>query len=131
MKRNSLGPEYFDGVVSTMNGETHIHTLEDTILAPYCRFYERISKKMWDETQQEMVAKASIVWAQTGVPMVDEKSTVGGWLYVIPEDLPIGWYDVIVYEQAGASPASTDTQLVGSRVCYIDNSGVFASFDER
>ena len=122
--------QHYDAVVSSMSGETHNYIIVGSATVPYCRFYNRITKEMWNSTNGEMDAKASIVWAETGVVMIDETASVGGWLYVIPEGLPTGWYDVLVYERAGVSPASTNTQLKGSRVCYIQD-GVIISFDNR
>jgi len=125
--------QLYDGTVTLINGETHNFAIVGEVTTPYIKVCDRVNGTIYDSTLKKMVAKASSVWADSETLMVDETATWGGWLYVIPtlldgSDLKNGWYDVLVYERAGATPASTDTLLTGSRACYIHN-GIMVSFD--
>jgi len=133
------GPVPFDGVVSTMNGITHIYYWGalPTPTNPYTRYYNRMTDQMYNSTTKQMESESTIAWADTETMMTDKTLTVGGWRYNKITDvantgnglLPNGWYDVMTYEMAGATPAATDTLYVG-RVCYIHN-GIMVSFDDR
>lgn len=121
----------YDGVVSSISGETHNYNIAGTVTAPYCRFYNRVTKKLWNSTTSEMESKATAAWVDTDVPMTDETLTVGGWLYVVPATIPAGWYDVLLLEQAGGSPAAADVRPAGgSKIAYIQN-GIMVSMDVR
>ena len=130
----------YDATVSSMSGETHIYYFGAgvTPVVPYTRFILRTEGcKIYDANAKALGPKASVAWENSAVLMTDETTTVGGWLIDVPDDavdtadnfIKDGWYDVMTYERAGASAASTDTLLVG-RVCYI-NSGDIISFDDR
>ena len=130
----------YDATVSSMSGETHIYYFGAGITptTPYTRFILRTEGcKIYDTTAKALGPKASVAWADSAVLMTDETATVGGWLLNVPADavdtadsfIKDGWYDVMTYERAGASAASTDTLYVG-RICYI-NSGTIISFDNR
>jgi len=130
----------YDATVSSMSGETHIYNFGSGITptVPYTRFILRTDGcQIYDATAKALGPKASVAWADSAVLMTDETLTVGGWLLNVPADavdtadsfLKDGWYDVMTYERAGASAASTDTLYVG-RICYI-NSGKIISFDNR
>ena len=126
--------QYYDGTVSSMSGETHIYYFGGaTPTVPYARFILRTDGgKVYNSTTEVLVAKAAITWAASEVLLIDETTTVGGWLINVPEGdskLPDGWYDVMIYECAAATPASTDTLYLG-RTCYIDDGNII-SFDDR
>lgn len=124
--------QIYDGTVSMMNGETHIYNFGSaTPTVPYARFYNRVTKQIYNSTAGALGAKASVAWADSEVLMTDETSTVGGWLIVVPDEANMadGWYDVLIYERAGGAPASSDTRYKG-RSCYIHN-GILVSFDIR
>lgn len=134
IKENSRGPsQYYDGTVSSMSGETHIYNFGDGITptVPYIKFYNRVTEQGYDSSLSKLIAKASIVWADSEVLLTDETLTVGGWLIPMPTQiqLPNGWYDVMIYERVGATPAFTDTKYLG-RSCKIYN-GEIISFDNR
>ena len=136
-KENSRGSnQYYDGTVSSMSGETHIYYFGGvTPTVPYARFYNRVTQQGYSSATGKMVAKASIVWADSEVLMTDETSTVGGWLIVVPAEtvagigMPDGWYDVLIYERVTGTPLSTDTLYIG-RSCKVYNV-VIISFDDR
>ena len=124
--------QYYDGTVSMMNGETHIYNFgTDTPTVPYVRFYNRVTQQLYNSTTSALGAKTSVLWADTEVLMIDETSTVGGWLLVVPAEVNMadGWYDILIYERATATPLSSDTQYLG-RSCRVHN-GIIISFDDR
>lgn len=126
--------QIYDGTVSMMNGETHIYNFGSaTPTVPYLRFYNRVTKQIYNSTAGALGAKASVAWADSGVLMIDETATVGGWLIVVPveDNMANGWYDILPYERVGGAPASSDPMYKGKgRSCYIHN-GILVSFDIR
>ena len=126
--------QHYDGIVSSVSGEAHIYyfgLVAPTV--PYARFILRTDGcKVYDSIEEVLVAKADIMWADSGVPMTDETATVGGWLINVPQGedkIPDGWYDILFYEKAGAVYVCSDTLYLG-RSCYIDNGNII-SFDDR
>jgi len=138
-RASGTGPVPFDGTVSTVNGLTHIYHWGalPAPTKPYTRYYNRMTDQVYNSTTKQMESESTISWVDTETMMTDKTLTVGGWRYNKISDvantgngfLPKGWYDVMTYEMAGATPASTDTLYVG-RFCKIEN-GYMQSFDNR
>jgi len=124
--------QFYDGTVSSMNGETHIyHFGGATPTTPYARFYNRITQQIYNSTDSVLGPKASVLWADSEVLMTDETGSVGGWLLVVPAEVNMadGWYDILIYERVTGTPLSTDTLYLG-RSCRVHN-GIVISFDDR
>jgi len=71
----------------------------------YVRFIFRGDSSIWDNVAEEL--KNSPAWADSAVDMVED-GTTGQFPVVVPEDLPQGMYDVVVYKKAGSVAVNTD-----------------------
>jgi hypothetical protein len=71
----------------------------------YFRIVRRADASIWDTVAEVM--SATTTWENSTITMT-EKSTTGAFPVVIPADFPPDTYDIVVYTQAGSSPANTD-----------------------
>jgi len=71
----------------------------------YFRIVEEDTGKAWDTSQKALSLTAS--WENTAIAMT-EQGTTGQFPVVIPDELPAGKYNIVVYEQAGSAPSNTD-----------------------
>jgi hypothetical protein len=72
----------------------------------YFRLVRRGDAKIWDNVAQELATAPT--WADSAIAMTDAQST-GDYPVVIPSEVTAGHdYSVIIYLQAGGSPANTD-----------------------
>jgi len=73
----------------------------------YCRFVRQSDNYIWDDNAEALAVAPS--WVNSAVDM-DEISGTGQYPIVVPTNLTKGIiYDAVLYLQAGASPANTDT----------------------
>lgn len=72
----------------------------------YFQIIDQSTGYTWDDTNSEMAENPN--WADAAITMT-EIGTSGKFPLYIPAGLPKGkTYDLIVYQQAGGSPANTD-----------------------
>lgn len=72
----------------------------------YCRFIKKADGLVFDNVAEAMAA--SPTWADSVVTMTETPALSGQYPVVIPTTLPQGVYDVVIYLQAGGTPANTD-----------------------
>lgn len=73
-------------------------------------YYIRILRRdgyVWDSNAGVFAAHSLVSWANSAILLIENGSS-GDYPVVIPKDFPAGIYDIIVYLQAGGSPANTD-----------------------
>jgi hypothetical protein len=72
----------------------------------YCRFVKKADGQVFDNNAGALASAPT--WANSVVTMTETPAASGQYPVVIPTSLPQGVYDVIIYLQAGGSPANTD-----------------------
>ena len=73
----------------------------------YCRIVAKDDYKIWNNTSEVMASAPT--WANS-VITITEETGLAIFPVIIPESSPAGYdYDLVVYEQAGVSPANTDS----------------------
>lgn len=74
----------------------------------YFRIVRKLDGIIYDNDSDELAAAPS--WANSAIAM-PEVSDKGQYPITIPDDVPAGNYDVVVY--VGAAPANTDEREIG------------------
>jgi len=72
----------------------------------YCRFVRKADGQIWDPVAGEMAV--SPTWEDSAVNMPEIGGNTGQYAVPITANHPRAVFDVIVYKQAGSSPANTD-----------------------
>ncbi len=79
---------------------------------PYARFVEVASGLIWDVANAEK--SATPTYADTDVQLTPDNTYIGGTPVKIPALLPVGNYDLLIYD--AATPAVADEVLIGKRI---------------
>jgi len=77
--------------------------------------------KYWDAGSKAWDALAVADWGDYDVPLSEDPADSYRYVASTPTDLPLGFYHLLVFEQAGASPAIGDA-IVAERRCHYDAS---------
>ena len=72
----------------------------------YYRLINRETGKTWNNSSEALEASPS--WADSAISITEDPSSQGKYPVIIPETLPEDNYDLIIYKQAGGTPAETD-----------------------
>ena len=87
------------------------------------------SHKIWDENAGAFGAIGTVSWANSAIStastnskLTDNTLTVGGYLFEFDASIDEGVYDVLFY--SSASPASTDTILLGRQAVVRGSEGI-------
>lgn len=94
----------------------------------YTIFFKRKSELAWDVVSSEFINSgttyANIVCSGT------ESVNSGTYMINVPDDLPTGLYDAVIYETLGALPAVGDIKIRALEVAnvigkgFVDESGI-------
>lgn len=71
----------------------------------YCRIVRRSDGYAWDTVAKAYAAEPN--WSNSAIELTESDSE-GQFPVIVPSELPAGVVDVIVYKQAGGSPANPD-----------------------
>lgn len=71
----------------------------------YYRLVQRGSGYVWDNTNEELAENPD--WGDSAIAM-EAVGTTGQYKVIIPVEVESSTYDLIIYLQAGATPANTD-----------------------
>lgn len=91
---------------------------------PYVRFVRVTDGYIWDSDNEELAAAPT--WADTAI-ILTKNDYIGGVPITVPADLPVGEYDILLYDSA--SPADTDEVVLGKRISWTSAGGLINGDD--
>ena len=81
---------------------------------PYARFVEVATGLIWDNSNS--VLSATPTYGDTDVQLTADNTYIGGTPVKIPALLPVGNFDMLIYD--AATPAVADEVLIGKRIAW-------------
>ena len=81
---------------------------------PYARFIKVGNGQIWDVAAGALAAAPT--YGNTDVQLTPDNTYIGGTPVKIPATLPVGDYDMLIYD--AATPAVADVPVLGKRIAW-------------
>ena len=105
------------GAVTPSVGSRLVYTL-NAYENVYVRFYNPQLDKLWDKNAGAEGAGDSVTWVNSAVPLTDWRTTRGGYLIPVPEDITEGLWDLLFYDNISPVVGDNAFQRLG-RSCFL------------
>ncbi len=81
---------------------------------PYTRYIEPWTGRIWDVAAGALAT--SPTYGDTDVQHTADNTYINGTPIKIPKDLPVGDYDMVLYD--AATPSASDVPVLGKRIMW-------------